>query len=119
MEHGGPCHVHMLCACKVDESQPLEPHGSGPMGSKWRGTWEWSNGEQVEGHMGVVQWGVSGGAHGSGPMGSKWRGTWEWSNGEQVEGHMGVVQWGVSGGAHGSGPMGSKWRGTWEWSNGE
>ena len=20
-------------------------HGSGPMGSKWRGTWEWSNGE--------------------------------------------------------------------------
>ena len=44
--------------------------------------------------MGVVQWGVSGGAHGSGPMGSKWRG-------------------------HGSGPMGSKWRGTWEWSNGE
>ena len=57
-------------------------HGSGPMGSKWRGTWEWSNGEKVEGHMGVVQWGVSGGAHGSGPMGSKWRGTWEWSNGE-------------------------------------
>ena len=44
--------------------------------------------------MGVVQWGVSGGAHGSGPMGSKWR-------------------------AQGSGPMGSKWRGTWEWSNGE
>ena len=32
--------------------------------------------------MGVVQWGVSGGAHGSGPKGSKWRGTWEWSNGE-------------------------------------
>ena len=56
--------------------------------------------------MGVVQWGVSGGAHGSGPMGSKWR-------------HMGVVQWGVSGGAYGSGPMGSKWRSTWEWSNGE
>ena len=78
--------------------------------------------------MGVVQWGVSGGAHGSGPMGSEWRGTWEWSNGEEVEGHMGVVQWGgsgghmgwrVSGGAHGSGPMESKWRGTWEWSNGE
>ena len=56
--------------------------------------------------MGVVQWGVSGGAHGSGPMGRKWRGTWEWSNGEKVEGHMGVVQWGESGGAHGSGPMG-------------
>ena len=36
--------------------------------------------------MGVVQWGLSGGAHGSGPMGSKWRGTWEWSNVEQVEG---------------------------------
>ena len=36
------------------------PHGSGPMGSKWRGTWEWSNG-------------------------GKWRGTWEWSNGEEVE----------------------------------
>ena len=32
--------------------------------------------------MGVVQWGVSGGAHGSGPMGSEWRSTWEWSNGE-------------------------------------
>ena len=37
--------------------------------------------------MGVVQWGVSGGAHDSGPMG---RGTWEWSNGA---GHMRAVQW--------------------------
>ena len=39
------CTFHVHAICKVDESQPLEPHGCGPMGSKWRGTWEWSNGE--------------------------------------------------------------------------
>ena len=66
--------------------------------------------------MGVVQWGVSGGAHGSGPMGSEWRGTWEGPMGSEWRGTWEwSMQWEVSGGAHGSSPMG---RGTWEWSNG-